>query len=58
MQKPTEYKLEDSNVENIGSAMDKAARQSAAVSECEWAGAGQVIPMHFTGERKHMVIFH
>jgi hypothetical protein len=43
MQKPTEYKLEDSNVENIGSAMDKAARQSAAVSECEWAGAGQVI---------------
>ena len=42
MQKPTEYQVADSNVENIGSAMDKAARHSAAVTECEWTGAGQV----------------
>lgn len=43
MQKPTEYKVADSNVENIGTAMDKAARHAAAVTECEWKGAGQVM---------------
>ena len=32
---------EDSNVENIGSIMDKAARVSAAMTEDCWKGAGQ-----------------
>ena len=32
---------EDSNVENIGSIMDKAARVGAAMTEECWAGAGQ-----------------
>jgi hypothetical protein len=36
MQKATEYKVEDSNVENIGSAEDKAARLAAAQTEKEW----------------------
>ena len=40
MQKPTEHKLEDSNVENIGSEMDKAARVAAAKTEDCWSGAG------------------
>ena len=42
MLKPTEYNVKDSNVENIGSDMDKAARHAAAMTECEWEGAGQV----------------
>ncbi len=42
MQKATEYNVKDSNVENIGSDMDKAARHAAAMTECEWEGAGQV----------------
>jgi hypothetical protein len=32
---------EDSNVENIGSIMDKAARMSAALTEPCWEGAGE-----------------
>mmetsp|Transcript_1398 Transcript_1398/g.2915 ORF Transcript_1398/g.2915 Transcript_1398/m.2915 type:complete len:386 (-) Transcript_1398:257-1414(-) len=43
MLKGTEYKLEDSNVENIGSDMDKAARNAAAMTECEWEGAGKAV---------------
>ena len=42
MQKATEYKVEDSNVEKIGSAEDKEARLAAAKTEKEWEGAGQV----------------
>ncbi len=42
MLKGTEYNVKDSNVENIGSDMDKAARNAAAMTECEWQGAGQV----------------
>ena len=42
MLKPTEYGVKDSNVENIGSDIDKAARHAAAITECEWEGAGQV----------------
>ena len=42
MLKGTEYQVKDSNVENIGSDMDKAARNAAAMTECEWEGAGQV----------------
>ena len=34
---------EDSNVENIGSEEDKAARLAAAQTEEEWAGAGQEV---------------
>mmetsp|Transcript_15686 Transcript_15686/g.39427 ORF Transcript_15686/g.39427 Transcript_15686/m.39427 type:complete len:384 (+) Transcript_15686:38-1189(+) len=34
------YDLKDSNVENIGSEMDKAARHAAAMKEVEWDGAG------------------
>lgn len=36
MQKATQHKVEDSNVENIGSAEDKAARKAAALTEKEW----------------------
>ena len=43
MQKPEEHKLEDSNVENLGSAEDKAARLAAAQTEAEWAGAGEQV---------------
>lgn len=39
--KGTEYKVEDSNVENIGSAEDKEARLKAAKTEQEWEGSGQ-----------------
>lgn len=42
MQKATEYKVEDSNVEKIGSAEDKEARLAAAKTEKEWEGAGKV----------------
>jgi len=35
------HKLEDSNVENIGSAEDKAARVAAASTEKAWAKAGK-----------------
>ena len=41
MQKATEYKVEDSNVENIGSAEDKAARLAAAQTEKEWCVRGR-----------------
>jgi hypothetical protein len=41
--KATEYKVEDSNVENIGSAEDKAARLAAAQTEKEWEGSGQAV---------------
>jgi gelsolin len=34
---------EDSNVENIGSEEDKAARLAAAQTEEEWTGAGQAV---------------
>jgi gelsolin len=43
MQKAEEHKVEDSNVENIGSAEDKAARKAAAESEPEWKGAGEAV---------------
>jgi hypothetical protein len=43
MLKAAEYNVKDSNVENIGSDMDKAARNAAAMTECEWEGAGQVL---------------
>lgn len=36
-------RTEDSNVENIGSAEDKAARLAAAQTEEEWTGAGQEV---------------
>eukprot|EP00282_Hemiselmis_andersenii_P011265 CAMPEP_0114120768 /NCGR_PEP_ID=MMETSP0043_2-20121206/6829_1 /TAXON_ID=464988 /ORGANISM="Hemiselmis andersenii, Strain CCMP644" /LENGTH=376 /DNA_ID=CAMNT_0001213421 /DNA_START=41 /DNA_END=1168 /DNA_ORIENTATION=- len=36
----TPYELKDSNVENIGSDLDKAARNAAAMTEVEWDGAG------------------
>ena len=36
MQKAEEHKVEDSNVENIGSAEDKAARKAAAQTERQW----------------------
>ena len=35
------FKIEDSNVENIGSAEDKAARYGAAATETAWKNAGQ-----------------
>ena len=38
-----EYKVEDSNVEHIGSAEDKAARLGAAKTEKEWEGSGQAL---------------
>lgn len=41
MQKATEYRVEDSNVENIGSAMDKAQRMAAATTDVQWDGAGK-----------------
>jgi len=42
MQKGTEYAVGDSNVENIGSAEDRAARLGAAMTELAWSGAGEV----------------
>lgn len=41
MQKKEVFKIEDSNVENIGSADDKKARYEAAATEKAWVGAGQ-----------------
>eukprot|EP00296_Roombia_truncata_P007845 JP446301.1.p1 GENE.JP446301.1~~JP446301.1.p1 ORF type:complete len:370 (-),score=176.59 JP446301.1:122-1231(-) len=41
MQKAKNYDLADSNCANIGSAMDKAARQAAGQSEPAWADAGK-----------------
>lgn len=43
MQKAVEHKVADSNVENIGSAEDKAARKAAALTEREWDGAGETV---------------
>jgi|EP01047_Picozoa_sp_COSAG01_P040618 hypothetical protein len=34
-------RIADTNVEAIGSAEDKAARQAAAATDSSWAGAGQ-----------------
>ena len=41
--KAPEHQLKDSNVENIGSAEDKAARLAAAQTEREWDSAGQAV---------------
>jgi hypothetical protein len=50
MQKATEYKVEDSNVENIGSAEDKAARLAAAQTEKEWCAFADCWgPVEMTG---------
>ena len=41
MQKQKEYKLEDSNIANIGSDLDKKIRQAAAGTEKAWSNAGK-----------------
>jgi gelsolin len=41
MQKPKQYNIEDSNIANIGSDMDKKIRQAAAQTEPAWANAGR-----------------
>lgn len=41
MQKPKQYNIEDSNIANIGSDLDKKIRQAAAQTEPAWANAGR-----------------
>jgi len=41
MIKQKEYKLEDSNIANIGSDLDKKIRQAAASTEKAWEGVGK-----------------
>jgi gelsolin len=43
MMKQKEYKLEDSNIANIGSDLDKKIRQAAAGTEKAWTNAGKEI---------------
>jgi len=43
MLKQKEYKLEDSNIANIGSDLDKKIRQAAAQTEPAWLNAGKEI---------------
>jgi len=43
MQKQKEYKIEDSNIANIGSDLDKKVRQAAAATEPAWLNAGKAV---------------
>lgn len=43
MLKAKEFKVEDSNVEGLGSDEDKALRKAAAQTEAAWKGAGQAV---------------
>jgi len=43
MLKQKEYKIEDSNIANIGSDLDKKVRQAAAATEPAWFNAGKAV---------------
>jgi gelsolin len=45
MQKQKEYKIEDSNIANIGSDLDKKVRVAAAKTEQAWLNAGKAVGM-------------
>ena len=41
--KPKEYKVEDSNMENVGTKMDRDVKKAAAETEPAWEGAGKKV---------------
>jgi len=55
MQKQKEYKLEDSNIANIGSDLDKKIRQAAAGTEKAWTNAGKEIGLQIWRIEKFQV---
>jgi gelsolin len=56
MQKQKEYKVEDSNIANLGSDLDKKIRQAAAQTEQAWTGAGKKIGMEIWRIEKFKVV--
>jgi len=55
MQKQKEYKLEDSNIANIGSDLDKKIRQAAAGTEKAWSNAGKELGLQIWRIEKFQV---
>jgi gelsolin len=54
--KPKEYKIEDSNIQMIGSDLDKKVRQAAAGTEKAWEGAGKQVGLQIWRIEKFKVV--
>jgi gelsolin len=55
MLKPKQYNLEDSNIANIGTDLDKKIRQAAAQTEPAWANAGRQVGLQIWRIEKFQV---
>jgi gelsolin len=55
MQKQKEYKIEDSNIANIGTDLDKKIRQAAAQTEPAWSNAGRSVGLQIWRIEKFQV---
>jgi gelsolin len=55
MQKQKQYNLEDSNIANIGSDLDKKIRQAAAQTEPAWQNAGKQVGLQIWRIEKFQV---
>jgi len=56
MLKPKEYNLEDSNIANLGSDLDKKIREAAAKTEKAWTNAGQKVGLEIWRIEKFQVV--
>jgi len=55
MQNPKQYNLEDSNIDNLDSDLDKKIRQAAAQTEAAWLNAGKKVGMQIWRIEKFQV---